>query len=91
MRVWCRSTAGDTLTIFGGQAIPFVANAAPCEVDFKHALFAASGAGVNAQLVFTGTDSFSVHNVKTGSVCRLWRRIAAVGAYTDTIVDGCGV
>lgn len=66
VRVWCRSTAGGTLAIFGGQSIPIVANAAPFELDLKHLLFAASGAGSAAQLVFTGTDSYFVHYVKLG-------------------------
>lgn len=63
VRVWCRSTAGGTLTIFGGQSIPIIANAAPFDLDLKHALFTATSAGTLAQLVFTGTDSYFVHYV----------------------------
>ena len=68
IRVWCRSATGGTLTIFGGQSIPIIANAAPFEVDFKHALFAASGSGASAQLIFTNTDSAFAHWVRTGNV-----------------------
>lgn len=62
VRVWCRSTAGGTLTIFGGDSIPIVANAAPFDLDLKHALFVA-GTGTAGQLVFTTTDSYFVHYV----------------------------
>lgn len=66
VKVWCRSTAGGTLTIFGGASIPIVAGSAPFDLDLKHCLFAASGSGASAQLVFTGTDSYFVHYVKMG-------------------------
>lgn len=61
IKVWCHSTAGGTLTIFGGASIPIIGGAAPFELDNKHANFAASGSGSNAQIVFTGTDSYFVH------------------------------
>ena len=66
VRVWCRSASGGTLTIFGGQSIPLVAGAPPFDLDLKHVLFAAHGAGASAQLVFTGTDSYFVHYAKAG-------------------------
>ena len=59
VRVWCRSTAGGTLTIFGGNSIPTVANAGPFEVDFKHALFGAHGTGATAAVRHDGvSDAF---------------------------------
>ena len=66
--LWCRSAAGGTLTIFGGNSIPIVANAPAFDLDLKHALFGAHGTGANAQLVFTGTDSYYVHFVRMGNV-----------------------
>ena len=60
-----------------------MANAPPFEVDLKHALFAASGADVNAQLVFAGTDSFFVHHVRMGNMWQRSRRIVAVGVPHD--------
>jgi hypothetical protein len=60
------SAGGATCAIFGGQAIPIVNGAPAFAVDFKHANFQAYGAGANAQIVFTGTDSFFVHYMKTG-------------------------
>lgn len=60
--IWCRSTAGGTVSIFGGDSIPVVANAAPFEADFKHALFCVTAAAPT--IVFTGTDSYFVHYVR---------------------------
>lgn len=62
VRVWCRSAAGGTVTLFGGAAIPIIANAPPFDLDLKHALFVA-GPGAAGQLVFTGTDSHFCHYV----------------------------
>jgi hypothetical protein len=67
LKVWCRSAAGGSLTMFGGQSIPIVANAAPFDLDMKDLLLVAVGAGASAQLVFTGTDSFFVRFVKSGN------------------------
>jgi hypothetical protein len=68
IRVWCRSTAGGTVNIFGVATVPLIANAAPFEWDLKHTNIVANGTGAAAQIVFTGTDSYFVHWNKTGNV-----------------------
>lgn len=62
IKVLCRSSAGGTLTIFGGASIPIIANAASFDLDLKHANFVAQGTANT--LVFTGTDSYFVHYVR---------------------------
>lgn len=64
IKVWCHSTSGGTLTIFGGQSIPIIGGVAPFDLDLKHANFEAQGASSSAQLVFTSTDSYFVHWVQ---------------------------
>jgi hypothetical protein len=60
------SAGGASLVIFGGQSIPIINGAPAFVLDLKHANFQAFGSGAAAQLVFTGTDSYFVHYMKTG-------------------------
>lgn len=68
LQIIAYSTAGGTCSIFNGQSIPIPANAPPVTLDFHHRLFAASGTGANAQIVFTGTAMYFVHWVRAGNL-----------------------
>lgn len=69
LQIVAHSTAGGTLTIFGGASIPIVANT-PFSAAYRHRNWAAADNTVNAgtqDLVFSGTDSFYVEWVKSGN------------------------
>ena len=58
------SAGGASFTMLNGASVP-VPNGSTISLDFKHALFQASGG--NNTLVFTGTDMYFVHWVKQGN------------------------
>lgn len=64
--ITAHATAASSLTIFGGQSIPIPAGMT-WVLDLKHANFSAYGTGAQAQLVFTGTDSYFVHWNRMGN------------------------
>jgi len=60
------STAGGTVTIFGGTAIPIIA-ATGVALRFIHDhCVAKETASNNADIVFTGTDSYYVETIGPG-------------------------
>lgn len=58
------STAGGTVTIFGGATIPVVAGANPTVIQFLHLDYVATAAANT--IVGTGTDMLFVHWIRPG-------------------------
>ena len=63
-RIWAHSTAGGTVTIFGGDAAPVIANNNWEYQAFHDQLVARTGA---LDVVFTNTDSYFIEYFKSGN------------------------
>ena len=63
-QIYARSTAGGSVTIFGGDAIPIVA-ATDLKLQFNHALCVARTGALTVS--FTTTTSFYIEYVKAGN------------------------
>jgi hypothetical protein len=65
-QIIAHSSAGGSVAIFGGTAIPIPVQTAvgsPWVIAFQHDCCQPHGGGASAQIVFTGTDSYYVEYI----------------------------